>query len=130
MIRKQLMLWISMWAIAIGVSSFATRAFAAASNNVPVSTPFETTAGIVTPDIATGFTLAGPTAITKNNDMVVCPASARYENYGNLCYNSQDSIKRSQWKYPKDLVPKGKQYVGFKPVRGYAGTIETEIYWK
>jgi len=76
------------------------------------------THGIVTPEIATGIRVYSIFNNDTAGNMVICQAIDRGL-----------SGKCNKWTPIQDVVPRGKQYVGFKVVPvGYSTHIQ--VYWK
>lgn len=105
-----------------------------ASQCIAATTPIfneESTGGIITPDVAEGFIRYKTINYTTDGIMVVCPIytdrSLTYRWSNDICIF--EKANTSGWVYPKQAIPKGKTYVGFRA--GSQGTEKyIDVYWK
>jgi hypothetical protein len=87
---------------------------------------------IITADVATDGYRTTRVSRTTAGDMVVCPhfgakPAVEYSENNGVC---KDAYGQNAWQYPKNAIPAGKTYVGFRITSGYAGSVVYEFYWK
>lgn len=118
--------------IIIGVI-LAVTAISASAAKVEDSTEAEiASTGIITPKIAVGVIHTTRIAYTSSGEIVVCPSVYDGRRVQYLWSNEEctdPKTRENRWVYPKDLIPKGKTYVGFK---SYVqnGSHVIDIFWK
>ena len=88
--------------------------------------------GIITPNVSTGMMFTSIFAHNTSGDMVVCQSPNEYNQRANHC-NVPDQSARVQntgWVPIQNVVPKGRQYVGYRVVHRSSYSSVLEIYWK
>lgn len=78
---------------------------------------------IITPDRATGVYITSHFAIDSNGNLLICPATAKYDWSDNTCLIGKNIVS---WLNIANSVPKGKTFVGFR----INSRENIEIYWK
>jgi len=83
---------------------------------------------IITRDVATSMWRTNYVEYDKDLNILVCPRNMlfAYKDPYNTCLNKEG---KSAWVKMEQIVPKGKEFVGFKSVTQGSSHI-IEIYWK
>lgn len=85
--------------------------------------PAYVSAGVLTPDIATGFLYTDRFEYDRDGDVVVCLTKYDLKRDRKTCTDEQN---RNKWVLMKNAIPPGRKFVGFTVV----GVWDIVIYWK
>ena len=89
--------------------------------------------GIITPRVATDIFQTSAVARDLKGNMVVCPTyipGVRYSDADARRPVCETRKGKSSWRYPQQLPPAGKEYVGFRMQMAGDGYVFYEFFWR